>query len=879
MATKQVTVFITDMRGSTSIADLLGDAAHLNDIIKPYKAIMAREIAACGGTPYQVQSDEGDDITKAYFSSVEDAVACLVKINTELRLRGPLVQTPSGKCEVRIRAGVHTADAMGSMLDPAQNGKPGPKQMSYTARVMALADANQIFLSDAAHEAYRAHVEGCSESFQCERRDNAGNGYTFAGILGRHVVHELQYDSFRRAEPGTALIGFEAVEAANAYIARPGKEAEVIKAFFAETVGRSGTYRLVTIHGDGGMGKTRLAVHCAMQIAGEFPGGVVFVSLADVPRSQEAVAEAILLKLGIKPEPQQSVAQLVSFLTTRRKMLLVLDNMESVTGGELQSLLKKLLVVPTVSILGTSRQMLGMDNREYEVNIDDGMTDDEATQLFIERSSAQHQVAPPNADDPRLRELFVEACHIPLAIELLAVWWHKYPSVEKLLMLYREKVLGLLTRLPKGRSVSIHGGDAEEKRHCSLEASCHWSWENLGESSGVDAQATFVAASLFVAPFTEEVVAIVLGWNDTERVADAMEAVQNASLIRPMIDDYGTVRYRMHRFLQAYGQEECFRAATQTIPLPETPGMRIRFFSHYFRLSRELDGYVKGTQGAAARAWFDSEWRNVDKASDYTEANWGIPNRFNLNNYFSLTSRWKEWEEVVSKTYKDALKYGNTYYQTSTLINLGIIYRSQRRWEKAIEAYDQVVIISRSCDDKTNEARALANLGNVYCAQDQWQDAETVIKNALILFEALGDKYGEGNALNGLGTVYTSQNRWQEAVEVYNASLSVKRSIGDRHGESHTLANLGILYFSKELWQESEEAYSASLAIKKSIGDMHGEGNTLHNLCRLYLAQNKIQEATDYARQAVNAFAQTQDSSSFQLCQELLAHCENLPLK
>ena len=56
-----------------------------------------------------------------------------------------------------------------------------------------------------------------------------------------------------------------------------GREREIAQA--AELL-RTARVRLLTLSGPGGVGKTRLALLLAEEVAGDFPGGVVFVPLA-----------------------------------------------------------------------------------------------------------------------------------------------------------------------------------------------------------------------------------------------------------------------------------------------------------------------------------------------------------------------------------------------------------------------------------------------------------------------------------------------------------------------------------------------------------------------------------------------------------------------
>ena len=86
--------------------------------------------------------------------------------------------------------------------------------------------------------------------------------------------------------------------------------------------------RLLTLTGPGGVGKTRLALHLAHEMAGACPDGVWFIELADLD-DVRLVAPTVAESLGIDLVGEDAVTPLVDHVTGRR-LLLVLDNFEQV---------------------------------------------------------------------------------------------------------------------------------------------------------------------------------------------------------------------------------------------------------------------------------------------------------------------------------------------------------------------------------------------------------------------------------------------------------------------------------------------------------------------------------------------------------------------
>ena len=84
---------------------------------------------------------------------------------------------------------------------------------------------------------------------------------------------------------------------------------------------------LLTLTGPGGVGKTRLALALAEEVAGAFADGVVWVDLA--PLADPAlVPAAVAAAVGLSPEPGQPIADELARALRPRKALLLVDNCE-----------------------------------------------------------------------------------------------------------------------------------------------------------------------------------------------------------------------------------------------------------------------------------------------------------------------------------------------------------------------------------------------------------------------------------------------------------------------------------------------------------------------------------------------------------------------
>ena len=201
-------------------------------------------------------------------------------------------------------------------------------------------------------------------------------------------------------------------------------------------------YRLVSLIGQGGVGKTRLAIAAAEQVIDRFPHGVWFVPIADQadprkPESRSKVRERTMgltvadsLKLD-SPGKSDRIAQLVEYMLPRQ-MLLVLDGLELLLEEGIGFVQEVLTQAPNITLLTTSRERLNLQ-AEYAMRIDglslpDNDSDPSAAasdsvQLFVERAD---RTPGGFVLDPANLPGVVEVCRLvdglPLGIELAAAW-------------------------------------------------------------------------------------------------------------------------------------------------------------------------------------------------------------------------------------------------------------------------------------------------------------------------------------------------------------------------------------------------------------------------------------------------------------------------
>src|SRR5829696_3727842 len=115
--------------------------------------------------------------------------------------------------------------------------------------------------------------------------------------------------------------------------------------------------RLVTLHGPGGCGKTRLALAVSRDIAEEFRDGVWWVELAPIS-DPDLVPQAVAQALGVRETPGLSLSEALVEHLKDRETLLILDNCEHLVDASASLADALLRSCPDLRLLATSREAL-----------------------------------------------------------------------------------------------------------------------------------------------------------------------------------------------------------------------------------------------------------------------------------------------------------------------------------------------------------------------------------------------------------------------------------------------------------------------------------------------------------------------------------------
>ena len=315
----------------------------------------------------------------------------------------------------------------------------------------------------------------------------------------------------------------------------------------------TGSARLVTITGPGGIGKTRLALAVAQRSAALFDGGARFVTVQNVG-DEAAVWSLLAQEFDVAQgadDPQTAVMRSIA----GQPSLLVLDSLDHL--GEIDAVVSALLAAPALRILATSRRpLLLAGEQEFALDalplpVGDSVAAIEASAAGLLFCACARAARPTFELSTETAAAVAGLCRrldgFPLALELAAAQLRFFGPAA------------LLAHLDEHRSVDLgRGVTAADRpdRHRTLGATIAYSYDLLTD---VD-QVLFRRLGVFAGPVTIDAVSAVAGVEplSAREVFDGLVRLNLAGLVR--IDSTGEqARFGMFDTIRDFARHELDR--------------------------------------------------------------------------------------------------------------------------------------------------------------------------------------------------------------------------------------------------------------------------------------------------------------------------------
>ncbi len=542
---------------------------------------------------------------------------------------------------------------------------------------------------------------------------------------------------------------------------------------------------LVTLTGPGGVGKTRLALQVAADLAPQFADGTAFISLASLT-DPTLIVPTVARALGVSQTGEDSLEERLLEYLRPRQVLLVLDNAEQlVSAAPLaaqvleQARRLKLLVTSREPLRVRDEQLvpvppLALPDSAHLPGLDH-LVQVPAVALFVERArEARPNFALTSENAATIIEICQRLDGLPLALELAA-------AVLSLL-----SPAALLARLEHRLPLPSRGARDLPERQQTLRNTIAWSYDLLEGGE----QQLFRRLAVFAGGFTLEAVQEVCVFDEARAsssvqpddgvVLEQLAQLLDKSLVQAQQDAGGEPRFAMLETIREYATEQ-LEASGEAATVQER-------HAHYFLcLAEEAEPHWSKPEADIWLERLEREDANLRAAL--------------------------AWSKATQDAVETGLRLaGALFYYWFLLGYLG----EGRTW------LEEMLARTGSSDRSVARGRALLGAGLLAWAEGDYEAASPRAEESLPLLREAQDKRWFAWAESLLGFVRMTHGNTAAARPLFEESLTLFKDLGDAWNEAFTLYQLGIIVY------RSGDAAAARAHFEESLRLFQEQGDALY---------------------------------------------------
>ncbi|MFL5753333.1 MAG: tetratricopeptide repeat protein [Bacteroidia bacterium] len=178
---------------------------------------------------------------------------------------------------------------------------------------------------------------------------------------------------------------------------------------------------------------------------------------------------------------------------------------------------------------------------------------------------------------------------------------------------------------------------------------------------------------------------------------------------------------------------------------------------------------------------------------------------------------------------------------------------------KALKYLEQNVNLNsaeKSKADKTQMIFLLGNMANIYMLIEDYTKSFENYERAYKLAEEIDDKLGMARQLGNIGSLYYGKDEYASALEFYSKAIKLAEQVKNRKMVALQMGNMGSAYADMADKKTSPESdtlrnralvlFLKTLEIDEGMGIKSSAAIQLINIGSVYLAQRKMKEAEEY---------------------------------
>jgi predicted ATPase/DNA-binding winged helix-turn-helix (wHTH) protein len=582
-------------------------------------------------------------------------------------------------------------------------------------------------------------------------------------------------------------------------------------------------YRVVTLTGPGGIGKTSLAIKAVRYLLPDFEDGGWLVELASLS-DPGLVPSTVASTLGLKLTGEIS-ADSVARAVGARHLVLVLDNCEHVIDAVASLAETFTRLCPRTTIVATSREVLRIDGESvYRVPplevpalgqaAPDYIMQYSAVELFVARTNALNSGFSPDAEDlASIATICRRLDGIPLAIEFAAAR-AAVLGVQLVAAGLRDRFALLTT----GRRTAL-------PRQRTLRATLDWSHELLPDAE----RRLLRRLAVFAGGFTIDAAAAVMADTgfDASAVLDGIANLVAKSWVA--LDKSGSAaRWTLLETIRAYALEKLVEHAEADVAA--------QHHALYFR-----DLFTPQARGATSSLSDEDLARHVREIDNVRAAlDWSFSPAGDQAIGIDLTAAYAPvWRHLsLMSECRERCERALLGLEPHVTANMrlrmelqfalaGAMFITMGPAEQAKNLLTEALETADALNDLHAQAEALSTLLAIYIFRGEYARAQIAAERIEPIAHRIGDAIQLRFAYQQIGTTLFLRGRHREAQQYLDRVLRSPAASGDRRDSVYYNSNdhaVARAMLARALWMQgfTEQALNeARLSLKELQGADH----------------------------------------------------------
>jgi len=645
-------------------------------------------------------------------------------------------------------------------------------------------------------------------------------------------------------------------------------------------------YPLITVVGEGGVGKTRLALAVVEQTHQAFVHGVYLVALSELSskeddkgetaervaeKSDERLALAIGMQLKLRFHAQTSLSQQIFAYLRTKRLLLILDSFEHFYERA-EFIIKLLEAAPLMTILITSRRRLDFQAElvfpleglavptvpQQSVPAENsavGIEESPSVQLFIERATRTRPTFRLTAENiPAILQICRFVHGLPLALVLAAAQLGEYTCAQ------------IADRLQEDYHLLATNWRDLPLRQRSMQSVLTTSWRLLSPTE----RKLLMQCTVFRGGFTVEAACLV-----TDAPASQLNLLETHSLLQ----QNGPERYQFHEMLISfvterlavhgrYIEKEALEiGAEEGVSSREKQMLQDRHAAYYLSLladwqlgvtiEEEFQRLLLRDLENVHAAW---QWALTRNQIDLlTKAYEGLFGFYQLAGLYReakalLTQSTTHLRQILATMTMPAATMQRELAErllSHLLLKLAICYNTLSQSVEVVEVGEEVLYRARELAEPILEMGAYRQLANAAWVQGNYAEQHQLITQALRLAQEQEQISEQIHCYTALGLYGSATQTYAAGLEDLQIGLALARQHNYRQLELAALNNLGIIYRDMGDFSNAMYTFQQKQQLSRHIGIQRESMLTIANLGALALLLGDYPSARTYYSEAL----------------------------